>query len=318
MILGKMQIQSGGGLSQNPLPVIHLNYMYNNTLYMSNDLGVSWTTKLLPGAYRWGSMASKNRGNLLAMATYSDSQMSFYSLNGGTTIQSDGQINNYGINAKISNNGQVFVFVTGLSNNGFRISLDAGVNWQTRSTNYNSYCAAIANNGNEIYLADYNNGLYKTINYGLSFVQLTNDKPLRVIASSDGKHLYYKSHANKDRMYYSTDQGATFNYIKLSRIVNSASLCASDSGQYVMVIGGNDCYLSNDYGASYQDISGQLPNFYMNSNANQYISPSGQYIVIPSYSGIRYELFVSTNYGATFISRNLPKSSGTPIGLTIS
>jgi photosystem II stability/assembly factor-like uncharacterized protein len=166
--------------------------------------------------------------------------------------------------------------------------------------------AAISKNGQYQFLAFYNEGIYRSSNYGTSFTDIkTPDSYMSIACSETGQ--YVTAVTDSDVIYVSSDYGASWTQIFIT-IGKSTCVSMSKTGQYqtIVAIRTSPSYLgyiyrSSDYGASWTQVL--VPDVTYWSSVS--LSASGKTQVATAslkyqgYVGLGY-IYKSKDYGVTW------------------
>ena len=205
------------------------------------------------------------------------------------------------------------------SNNNY--STNYGATWTTLTTNsYRSGRGKISTNGQ--YIAAY--GALFSSDYGVTWngVQSNTDftslyqaqnQPTTTVMSDNGQYILVSNSAlygNGMRIIVSSDYGASW-----TNNSNSTAYDAdmSSTGQYIVIarvpktIVSQNIFISvsNNYGASFTDLSSNIMQYYDlhgnygNSRPSVVISPNGQYIGMYTSGG--NQISISSNFGSSFV-----------------
>jgi len=271
-----------------------LLYSTNSSMpiYMSTDSGASYTSIQTPTidygvvvadsslSYIYYSDINTVNGSLLhrsddAGATFSDitllsrtGTVPFGSPNaqGGEVISRNGKyLICYCLSKNVSSSSNTYLNIMLTSDYGLTFN-DITEIIEPASTRYTLLNSkyALSGNGEYMLLATTTTGLYyKSIDYGVSWAQITLATPLysdQIKISFSGQYVLSRS-ANNRKYSVSNDYGATFTDYSLGTVIPTG--CdVSNSGQYMIIEGslGSKYYVSSDYGASFTTYSTSINN----------------------------------------------------------
>ena len=208
--------------------------IYGGYIYTSTDYGVSWKPNLTDTPRLWAGVASSSYGNKLVANVY-DGYM-YTSTDGGISWNSRLTDTTRSWNGVASSsNGNIIVAVLStsgynISNYGFYISRDSGVNWIPVILDFTSkkWCVALSTDGTKIVLGSWPGFIYTSTDTGANWTARMTDVNRNwscITSSGDGLYLIATNYGGF--IYTSTDSGLNWKpqniyYTQLWRAVASS------------------------------------------------------------------------------------------------
>jgi predicted acyltransferase (DUF342 family) len=204
---------------------------------------------------------------------------------------SDTELENAYLDVAVSSSGQ-YVVVTRSTET--RLSNDYGVTFTTLPglpTNATLKNNAISSSG-QIIVVTYLSGVYVSTNFGLSWKQtVLNFQNVHLSMSSTGQYIMVIG-SNQNRIFQSSDYGATFALIPGFATMSPSYSMVSANGQYQIISHGTGMVSSVDYGKTWVSNT----NYVYRGIA---MTSNGRIVVSAISSGI----VMSTNYSTEFTDR---------------
>jgi len=188
-------------------------------------------------------------------------------------------------------------------------------NWVSIDFNANIMCYSISDNGQYHTIGlqgnspNYENYLYRSVDYGSNWIQISSySKRWKSLAMS-GNGLYQTALTENEYIYRSSDKGETWNPVVSAGSNSWVSIAMSNNGQYqTALISGGKIVRSTDYGNTFTQVSSSVADLYYNQIA---MSDSGSVqVAVSGQTNGPGSVYLSTDYGSTFTVIN---GSGKPI-----
>jgi len=279
--------------------MMHAGYSSDAYVAISSDYGVTWanaTTLGVPQSYNQTGLAVSDTGQ------YQHIQMRticYISDDYGASWIRGGNGGSNGRAFSMSGDGQ-YRLMDNYAALKPLVSSDFGVSWVSQTEFSSAYGAhsGISRDGKYMYVCQNNSYLWRSADYGVTFVNSLRYFNFRPAISWDGQYVLVTGQAagqTAEGVSFSNDYGATWIDTLLGACYNGGAV-SGETGQY-MVIGIYQVgiYVSNDWGDSW---------ILKVSNGGHFMIPAissdGKYIAICLDSS-RY-VYLSNDYGATFTS----------------
>jgi len=278
----------------------------SNNVSVSDDFGISFNTQLLfPSGTNLGNGLDINRdGKYMTIAFYGDKI--FTSNNYGLNWTQRNYTENWR-DVSVSDNGK---YQVAISDAGAYVSDDFGVTWTNRLSTPNPWSVGMNNSGSEMFVSvnGYSEGIYKSIDYGLTWSKLYTLNYTNDIAVSKNNSKYIIVIVSNS-IYRSDDFGVSFTQMLLGTYGSFNDVSMSNDGKYQLLVTnsiGSGIIVSSDYGVTWNSISGSASNNYNGS----FVTETGETMATITSAN---QYFISLNFGATWNA-----SAGGSIGTSIS
>jgi len=222
-------------------------------LYISNDLGVSWSKQISLGYKKWYSVASSSDGTKLIVAN--GNGYLYTSIDSGISwIERTSAGNQKWRYVASSSDGNKLI--AAVANGYLYTSIDSGISWIKRTdTKYQKWTSlASSSDGTKLIASAWDNFLYTSTNSGVSWIKQISAGSRRwnsVASSADGTKLI--ASVNYGYIYISTDSGVSWTEQTTLGIKYWTSLASSSDGTK-LVAGAyyfDGLYTSSDSGVTW-------------------------------------------------------------------